>query len=193
MCLVSTDQILTRLSSSARRTIESLKEQEYASASATTAEGLERLFEAELPLISPSPEPVVSQITAAGLVRRPVGSYPALLDQLIGPPLKVGVENRLGYVAAECALAALRQDALQAALSMLFLSTLCASEVDEPAVEALNHILMMSDATAAIGLLARGARQTATTQAAITELRRTLSLMFLTTAVQIQGTWGTRR
>ena len=190
MCLVSTAEILTRLSESARRTLEALEHQERATGAATTVRNLGRLLAESEPLISPSPRPVVGQLTAESLVRRTVSSYPALLDQLIGPPLQVGVEDWLGYVAAECAVAALRQDELQAALSMLFLSTLCAPSMEDPAIEALDHILTMSDATGSVGLLARGARRTAMTDDAVTRLRGSLSLMFVTTAVQINGTWG---
>ena len=190
MCLVSTAEILTRLSEPARRTLDALNDQEPATGAATTVQNLERLLAEAEPLISPSPRPVVGQLTAESLVRRRVSSYPALLGQLIGPPLQIGVDDWLGYLTAECALAALRQDELQGALSMLFLSTLCARQPKDPAMEALDHILMMSDATGSIGLLARGARQTAITDDAVARLRSSLSLMFVTTTVQICGTWG---
>jgi hypothetical protein len=189
VCLVSKFEILTRLDASARLTIDALKRSNSAEVDAT-ARGLETLLDASAPLISPLPVTLPGQITPEVLVGCEVREYPALLEQLIGPPLRVGVEDCLGYVSAECVLAALRQDELQASLSMLFLSTLCASCLEEPAIEALNHMLIGSDATGSIGLFALGVRRTGIGRDEMVRLQQQFGLKFVTTAVQIQGTWG---
>lgn len=176
---------------SARLTLEALKGVNSAELSAT-ARDLEALLDASIPLISPLPGPLVNQISPKLLVDYDVSAYPTLLEQLIGPPLRVGIEEFLGYVTAECALAALRQDELQATLSMLFLSTLCASHLEEPASEALNHVLIGSGAMGSIGLFALGARRTGTGGYEVVRLQQRLGLKFVTTAVQIHGTWGQR-
>ncbi len=189
MCVLGTAELLALLVSSARATIGSLQHADSDEVAATATD-LEAMLDDSIPVISPRTVAVVDQIGPLALVGREIRSYPTLLEELAGPPLNVGWDDELGYLTAECALTALRRDEVQAALSMLFISSLCAAHAPEPAAEALAHIVAMSDAQGAIGLFAQGARRTGTSDAALPGLRARFGLMFASTVVQVHGTWG---
>ncbi|MEU5217336.1 hypothetical protein AB0G79_14205 [Streptomyces sp. NPDC020807] len=151
---------------------------------AATAGQLAHLLAESRPLVAPLPGPRPGQLTPAAVLRREIRDYPRLLDESIGA---VGPDPVLGYVTAECALAALRHQDLQGALAMLFLSTLCSREWEEGAVEALHHVLVSTDADGAVGLLELGARRAGIDAAEEAMARQGLGLRFVTTAVQIRG------
>lgn len=187
MCIVSQSQLIDNLTARARLTILELKK---APKLANTAGDLEQLLENAIPLIAPLAKPRREQITAHALVGYEIRMYPSLLERVVGPPLGVGPEPLLGYVAAECALAALRQGESQAAMSAIFLGTLCASRLEEPAEEALHHLLVESSAEGFIGLFEIGGWRTGTPRDDLLALQRRQGMKFVTTAVQIRGTFG---
>lgn len=187
MCLVSQYRVLGSLLACARLTLQDLKK---APTLASTASDMEALLETRTPLIAPLSGPLQGQMSGQTLLAYQYRAYPSLLEQLVGPPLSVGPESLLGYVTAECALSALRHGELQAALSALFLTTLCASALEEPAIEALHHLLVESDAQDAIGLFELGGWRTGTQGTELLALRRRQGMRFVATATQILGTFG---
>jgi hypothetical protein len=104
--------------------------------------------------------------------------------------LRIGPDTLLGYLAAECALSALRHNELQSALSALFLTSLSASRLEQPAVEAVHHILLETDTQQFVGLLTIPAWRAGTSATDLLSLRQRHQLRFATTAVQIIGVFG---
>lgn len=182
MCIVDSNDLLSRLDATARATVRSLTV--APPEIVATAGQLERLLAEAQPLVAPLPGPKPGQLTSAAVLRRKIRDYPQLLDESIGA---VGPDAMLGYVTAECALVALRHQDLQGALAMLFLSTLCSRELEASAIEALHHLLVATDADGAVGLLELSARRAGIDAAEATLARQRLGLRFVTTAVQIRG------
>ena len=187
MCGTDCDEVLSELATGVRRTLLRLG----GTGCADISTRLTALLERAAPIITPLREPATGQLSAEFLIRQPPASYPALLAEVIGPPPKVGQDDWLGYLTAECALAALRQTEVRASLTMLFVSTLCSQQPAAPAIETLNHLLTMSDrAGGAVGLVELGSSRHRSSDAEVNGLRTQLALHFATTAVQILGTWG---
>jgi hypothetical protein len=187
VCIVSQSDVREELKAAARRTIYALENVPEYSATATQ---LRPLLDASEPLVTPSSEPVPQQMTAAALMEYRFRDYPSVLEDCIGPPLRIGPDTLLGYVSAQCALSALRHNELQSALSALFLTSLSSSQLEQPAVEALHHILLETDTRQSVGLLTLPARRAGTSATELFSLRQRHQLRFATTAVQIIGVFG---
>lgn len=184
MCIVSESRVREALNEAAQQAIHQLLDvEEYAA----TAKQLQDLLRTATPLVVPAPEPVPDQLTAAAMMARPFSDYPSLLEECIGPPLRVGREPVLGYVSALCALSALRHDDPQAALAALFLTSLSASHLLRPARETLHHLLLETGVDHSLGLLSLPAWRSGTTPAELAAVRHRYQLKFVTTAVQING------
>lgn len=190
MCITSAPDVLARLRIAATVTLGSIKQAAPDDSAGTIAAGLSAMLQEGSPLVTPLPDPLSGQITPERLLKYKVEAYPTLLARVIGPPLQLGRGKEVGYVGAECALAALRRGRLQSALTMLFLSTLCTSEMDDAAVEAVHHLLLETDMHGSIGLMVGGMRRSGIGEADRGGLRQRLDGIFLTTAVQLLGTWG---
>lgn len=190
MCINSESDVREELSAAARRTIRQLEDvPDYAA----TARQLGPLLDASEPLIFPASMPVGDQMTAAAFMGYHFRDYPTVLQDCIGPPLRIGPEALLGYVSAECALSALRHHELQAALSALFLTSLTASRLERPALEALHHLLLETDTQESVGLLSLPAWRAGASATELFSLRRRHQLRFVTTAVQIIGVFAPSR
>ena len=184
MCIVSESRVREGLNEAAQNALHQLLDVEEHSA---TAAQLQSLLLTSTPIVVPAPEPVPTQLSAATLMGRPFSDYPSLLDQCIGPPLRLGREPVLGYVSALCALSALRNKDPHAALAALFLTTLSASHLQRPVLETLHHLLLETGVDGSLGLLSLPAWRAGTTPADMSALRHRYQLRLVTTAVQING------
>lgn len=187
MCNVGTSQILESLRTAAVDGLEVLREVPELSQEALQ---MTDLLESSAPIIAPLPEPVPGQLTSRTFVQCEFRHYPSLLEELAGPPMGLGGDPLLGLVTAECALAALRRGEVQAALSALFISTLCASRLEDPASEALHHLLLECAPDGSVGLFELGGRRSGTSPDQMLLLRHRHGLRFVATAVQIVATFG---
>ena len=188
MCINSTSHSLAGIRAAARLAIPELKSSSLFS---DVTSDLEALLETGTPLVPRLADAVPGQINASQLLRLDWSAYPALLKEVVGPPPAIGPDPLLGYITAECALTALRRHEFQAALSALFLTTLCALELEEPAVEAVHHLLVECDAEGLPGLFGLGATRAGVPPEELLALRQRQSLKFVTTAVQLSGTFDT--
>jgi len=135
VCNGGTSQILESLGATSDQTLEVLRgvpelSQEVAQ--------MALLLESSTRIVAHSSEPVPGQLTSRAFVQFEFRQYRSLLERLVGPPVSVGRDSRLGLATAERALAALRRGEVQAALSALFLTSLCAPRLEDPATEALT-------------------------------------------------------
>ena len=187
MCNVGKTQILESVRVVARETIDSLRDVPEV---AHQAKRMGSLLESAAPIVMPLSRPLPGQLTPTEFLRYEPVAYPSVLEQLVGPPLRLGSDRLLGFVMAECALAALRRGQVQGALSALFLSSLCAWQLEEPAAEALHHMLVESDQHGFIGLFELGGRRSGTPSEQMMLLRRRHNLRFVAAAVQLGGAFG---
>jgi hypothetical protein len=186
VCNVGTSSILDSVSATARGTLETLSSVPEFSREAAS---LALLLDSSEPIIMPQSTPLPGQLTSRDFLQCEPRSYPSLLQDLAGPPLRLGRDPLLGFVTAECALSALRQGEVQAALSALILTTLCATRLEEPAIEALHHMLVERDPQGSIGLFEIGGRRSGIPADEMLQLRHRNGIRFVAAAVQLHATF----